>query len=182
MRPPTITITPSSNTANVGPDVSSVALVRACTRAPASEPAMASASTIGAKRPISMARPSVTSYHAVLADSPAKADPSTAYPDKCVHPRMDPAMTSGAPPGLKDRPDLIAHALLQGATESPTAGGKLRTYLGIAPGVGKTYAMLRDGRAVRRAGVDAVVAYRERHGRPATAAQLGDLEGLPAPP
>ena len=58
-------------------------------------------------------------------------------------------------------------------------GGTLRTYLGIAPGVGKTYEMLRDVRARRRAGVDAVVAYRERHGRAATAAQLGDLEVLP---
>ncbi|HXO25318.1 MAG TPA: histidine kinase, partial [Streptosporangiaceae bacterium] len=58
-------------------------------------------------------------------------------------------------------------------------GGTLRTYLGIAPGVGKTYEMLRDARARRRAGVDAVVAYRERHGRAATAAQLGDLEVLP---
>lgn len=57
--------------------------------------------------------------------------------------------------------------------------GRLRTYLGIAPGVGKTYAMLRDGRAQRRSGVDAVVAYRERHGRAATAAQLADLEVLP---
>src|ERR1035438_9588180 len=59
-----------------------------------------------------------------------------------------------------------------------TRGGGLRTYLGIAPGVGKTYAMLRDARARRRAGVDAVVAYRERHGRAATAAQLADLEIL----
>jgi two-component system, OmpR family, sensor histidine kinase KdpD len=65
------------------------------------------------------------------------------------------------------------------ATGSPTAGGRLRTYLGIAPGVGKTYAMLRDGRAMRRSGVDAVVAYREDHGRAATAAQLDDLEVLP---
>ena len=89
-------------------------------------------------------------------------------------------MTSGALPGLEDRPDLIAHASLQAATQSPATRGKLRTYLGIAPGVGKTYAMLRDGRAMRRAGVDAIVAYRERHGRPATAAQLGDLEVLPA--
>jgi two-component system sensor histidine kinase KdpD len=55
----------------------------------------------------------------------------------------------------------------------------LRTYLGIAPGVGKTYAMLRDGRAQRRCGVDAVVGYLERHGRAATAAQLDDLEVLP---
>jgi two-component system sensor histidine kinase KdpD len=39
--------------------------------------------------------------------------------------------------------------------------------------------MLRDGRARRRAGADAVVAYRERHGRAATAAQLADLEVLP---
>jgi two-component system, OmpR family, sensor histidine kinase KdpD len=60
-----------------------------------------------------------------------------------------------------------------------TSGGRLRTYLGIAPGVGKTYEMLRDARARRRAGVDAVVAYRERHGRAATAAQLDDLEILP---
>ncbi len=60
-----------------------------------------------------------------------------------------------------------------------TSGGRLRTYLGIAPGVGKTYAMLRDARARRREGVDAVVAYRERHGRAATAAQLADLEILP---
>ena len=57
--------------------------------------------------------------------------------------------------------------------------GRLRTYLGIAPGVGKTYAMLRDARAQRRSGVDAVVAYWERHGRAATAAQLADLEVLP---
>jgi two-component system sensor histidine kinase KdpD len=64
-------------------------------------------------------------------------------------------------------------------SESPAARGQLRTYLGIAPGVGKTYAMLRDGRARRRAGVDAVVAYRERHGRAATAAQQADLEEIP---
>jgi two-component system sensor histidine kinase KdpD len=60
-----------------------------------------------------------------------------------------------------------------------TSEGRLRTYLGIAPGVGKTYEMLRDARARRRSGVDAVVAYWERHGRAATAAQLADLETLP---
>jgi two-component system, OmpR family, sensor histidine kinase KdpD len=61
-----------------------------------------------------------------------------------------------------------------------TSRGTLRTYLGIAPGVGKTYEMLRDGRARRRAGTDTVVAYWQPHGRPATAAQLGDLEMVPA--
>jgi two-component system sensor histidine kinase KdpD len=40
--------------------------------------------------------------------------------------------------------------------------------------------MLRDARARRRAGTDTVVAYWERHGRPATVAQLGDLEVIPA--
>jgi two-component system sensor histidine kinase KdpD len=64
-------------------------------------------------------------------------------------------------------------------SEPMPSGGRLRTYLGIAPGVGKTYEMLRDARARRRAGVDAVVAYRERHGRAATAAQLADLEVVP---
>ena len=64
--------------------------------------------------------------------------------------------------------------------QSPAGPGKLRTYLGIAPGVGKTYAMLRDARARRRSGTDTVVAHWERHGRTATAAQLADLEVLPA--
>jgi two-component system, OmpR family, sensor histidine kinase KdpD len=62
---------------------------------------------------------------------------------------------------------------------SSGARGELRTYLGIAPGVGKTYDMFRDGRAKRRSGVDAVVAYWERHGRAATSAQIGELEVLP---
>ncbi len=68
--------------------------------------------------------------------------------------------------------------LYTGAMSSPSARGNLRTYLGIAPGVGKTYVMLRDGRSARRAGLDVVVAYWERHGRPATVAQVGDLEVL----
>ena len=88
-------------------------------------------------------------------------------------------MTSGARPDLEDRPSLIAQAYSHQA-DSPAGRGTLRTYLGIAPGVGKTYAMLRDGRARRRAGTDTVVAYWQRHGRPATAAQIGDLELIPA--
>jgi two-component system sensor histidine kinase KdpD len=88
-------------------------------------------------------------------------------------------MTNGAPSDLGDRADLAVQASTHEAMESPAGSGRLHIYLGIAPGVGKTYAMLRDGRARRRSGVDAVVAYRERHGRAATAAQLGDLEELP---
>ena len=89
-------------------------------------------------------------------------------------------MTSGARPGREDRPDRIAQACAHDAMLSPAGGGKLRTYLGIAPGVGKTYAMLQDARARRRSGTDTVVAHWEHHERPATAAQLADLEVLPA--
>jgi two-component system, OmpR family, sensor histidine kinase KdpD len=92
---------------------------------------------------------------------------------------MDLAMTSRARPDPAERADLTARASAQDA-DSPRGRGKLRTYLGIAPGVGKTYAMLRDARARRRAGASTVVAQWERHGRPGTAAQLDDLEVLPA--
>lgn len=60
------------------------------------------------------------------------------------------------------------------------ARGALRTYLGMAPGVGKSYAMFRGARARRQAGCDAVAACWQRHGRLATAAQLGDLDVVPA--
>jgi K+-sensing histidine kinase KdpD len=73
---------------------------------------------------------------------------------------MDSAMTSGARPGLGDRADLIAQASAHHAIMSPAGPGKLRTYLGLPPGVGKTYAMLRDARARRRSGTDTVVARR----------------------
>jgi two-component system, OmpR family, sensor histidine kinase KdpD len=87
-------------------------------------------------------------------------------------------MTSGVMPSLDGGADRSAPAQLEVGMESPTGKGKLHTYLGIAPGVGKTYEMLRDARALRRDGVDVVVAYWERHGRAATAAQLADLELL----
>ena len=57
--------------------------------------------------------------------------------------------------------------------------GVLRVYLGASPGVGKTYAMLDEGRRRRERGGDVVVGVVETHGRPKTAAQLGDLEIVP---
>ncbi len=57
--------------------------------------------------------------------------------------------------------------------------GRLRTYLGTAPGVGKTYAMLNDGWRRSEAGERVVVGWIERHGRPETRAQLRDLEIVP---
>ncbi len=49
-------------------------------------------------------------------------------------------------------------------------------YLGAAAGVGKTYAMLGEGRRAKERGVDVVVGFVETHGRARTAEQIGDLE------
>lgn len=57
--------------------------------------------------------------------------------------------------------------------------GTLRVYIGAAPGVGKTYAMLGEARRRRDRGADVVVGLVETHGRALTAAQLGDLEVIP---
>lgn len=57
--------------------------------------------------------------------------------------------------------------------------GSLRVYLGAAPGVGKTFAMLNEGRRRFERGEDVVVAIYETHGRAATATQVGDLEVVP---
>lgn len=54
--------------------------------------------------------------------------------------------------------------------------GRLRVYLGAAAGVGKTYAMLNEGRRRKERGTDVVIGYVETHNRPQTVAQLGDLE------
>ncbi|WP_197370123.1 sensor histidine kinase, partial [Streptomyces clavuligerus] len=59
------------------------------------------------------------------------------------------------------------------------AQGRLRIYLGAAPGVGKTYAMLAEGRRLAAEGADVVVALVEPHGRRLTAAMA---EGLPSVP
>jgi two-component system sensor histidine kinase KdpD len=57
--------------------------------------------------------------------------------------------------------------------------GRLRVYLGYAPGVGKTYRMLQDGLRERNRGTDVVVGFVETHGRPKTAEQIQDLEVVP---
>ena len=57
--------------------------------------------------------------------------------------------------------------------------GQLRIYLGAAPGVGKTYAMLQEGHRRRERGADVVIGVVETHGRPSTIEQIGDLEVVP---
>lgn len=55
----------------------------------------------------------------------------------------------------------------------------LRVYIGAAPGVGKTWQMLEDAHALKRQGVDIVIAIIETHAREETAALLDGLELVP---
>ncbi|MFB7085347.1 ATP-binding protein [Streptomyces sp. NPDC056296] len=57
--------------------------------------------------------------------------------------------------------------------------GKLRIYLGAAPGVGKTYAMLSEAHRRTERGTDCVVAFVEHHGRSRTEVLLHGLEQVP---
>src|SRR5262249_42925869 len=57
--------------------------------------------------------------------------------------------------------------------------GRLKVYLGFAPGVGKTYEMLVEGHRLKRQSVDVAIGIVETHGRAETAALIGDLEQVP---
>jgi two-component system, OmpR family, sensor histidine kinase KdpD len=57
--------------------------------------------------------------------------------------------------------------------------GHLKVFIGMAPGVGKTFRMLQEGRAEQEAGRDTVVGYLEPHGRAETIAQAEGLEIVP---
>ena len=57
--------------------------------------------------------------------------------------------------------------------------GRLRVMLGAAPGVGKTFAMLEEGRRLAESGKDVAVAVVETHGRAATSALLDGIEVIP---
>ncbi|HET8682584.1 MAG TPA: DUF4118 domain-containing protein [Micromonosporaceae bacterium] len=59
------------------------------------------------------------------------------------------------------------------------ARGQLRIYLGAAPGVGKTCAMLQEAHRRKSRGTDVVVGFVEPHGRELTARMIGDLEVVP---
>ena len=79
------------------------------------------------------------------------------------------------PTNQSDRPS--PEALLREATQE--GRGRLKIFLGAAPGVGKTYEMLTEGVARKKAGIDVVIGVVETHGRAETQALL---EGLPVVP
>src|SRR6201995_939327 len=68
-------------------------------------------------------------------------------------------------------------ALLREAEKSQR--GRLKIFLGAAPGVGKTYEMLSSAQARRREHIDVVVGIVETHGRAETEALIEGLEVIP---
>ena len=78
-----------------------------------------------------------------------------------------------------DRPDPNVLLARLKREEKPTRGW-LRIYLGMAPGVGKTYAMLHEGeRRLKRRSADVVVGYVETYGRPLTVQAVEGLDVIP---
>src|ERR1700743_3752204 len=69
-------------------------------------------------------------------------------------------------------------ALLE-APRREDGAGRLKIFLGAAPGVGKTYEMLQSAHAKLKAGVDVVVGLVETHGRAETEALLRGLDVIP---
>ncbi|CAG7649296.1 universal stress protein [Paenibacillus allorhizosphaerae] len=57
--------------------------------------------------------------------------------------------------------------------------GHFKVYIGAAPGVGKTYTMLREGNDLLKKGINVRVGLLETHGRQETLAQIGHLETVP---
>ena len=55
---------------------------------------------------------------------------------------------------------------------------KLRIYIGMAAGVGKTFRMLRDAHDLQRQGIDVVIGFIETHKRTETEAEIGELEQI----
>ena len=61
----------------------------------------------------------------------------------------------------------------------PDERGHLKVFIGMAPGVGKTYRMLQEGAAEADSGRDVAIGYLEPHGRAETVAQAEGLEIIP---
>lgn len=78
---------------------------------------------------------------------------------------------------MPDQRSAQADALLDGIARE-RRGATLKIFLGAAPGVGKTYAMLSAARDLKRRGIDVVVGVVETHGRAETAALTEGLEVL----
>ncbi len=82
-------------------------------------------------------------------------------------------MSSQPPPDMRPNPEaLLREAVQEGR-------GRLKVFLGAAPGVGKTYEMLTEAMALRRNGTDVVIGVVETHGRAETEALVHGFEIIP---
>jgi two-component system, OmpR family, sensor histidine kinase KdpD len=78
---------------------------------------------------------------------------------------------------IRPDPDALLAAIEKDATQA--GRGRLKVFLGMCPGVGKTYAMLEAAQRERKAGRDVVIGYVETHGRKETDALVADLPAVP---
>jgi two-component system sensor histidine kinase KdpD len=78
---------------------------------------------------------------------------------------------------MNARPD--PDALLKEAEREESKRGRLKIFLGYAPGVGKTYTMLQEAHVLKNRGEDIVAGIVETHKRAETEALLADLEIIP---
>jgi two-component system, OmpR family, sensor histidine kinase KdpD len=85
---------------------------------------------------------------------------------------------SRSPRTEEERPTAEQMLARTGLASRP-ARGRLRVYLGMAPGVGKTYKMLEEAHRRRDRGTDVVVAFVETYRRRHTAALLDGLDAIP---
>lgn len=76
---------------------------------------------------------------------------------------------------MYDPSALASHHL----PKHPARPGKHKIFIGMAPGVGKTYRMLEEGQQLREEGVDVVIGFLETHGRVETAEKAVGLELIP---
>lgn len=102
--------------------------------------------------------------------------PADRVDDEHVDTVQPPRVTSGGEPP----PDTASESDEQPVSAGPKPKrGELRIYLGAAPGVGKTYAMLGEAHRRLERGTDLVAAVVETHGRKKTAELLGGIETIP---
>src|SRR5438093_6222643 len=90
-------------------------------------------------------------------------------------------LASGRPAGPARLPGTARarHRPLMQCPQAPAARGRLRVYLGVAPGAGATCALLSEGHRRAERGADVVVAGVQTRGRPVTAGLLAGLEIIP---
>ncbi len=82
---------------------------------------------------------------------------------------------------MKPDPHRNPEALLAAiqATQAQEGRGRFKVFLGMCPGVGKTYAMLEAAHREAASGRSVVIGYVESHGRPETDALTAGLESIP---